>query len=94
MEVEVERTPGPAGETDDVIVTAGLTKVFQGRGGAVHAVDDLNLRVQRGEIFGLLGPNGRVQWPLGRLGLLAGSRGAIGTLSCCASERLRGRGAS
>ncbi|HUI47288.1 MAG TPA: ABC transporter ATP-binding protein, partial [Acidimicrobiia bacterium] len=46
-------------DTDgDVIVTEGLTKVFDGRGGPVRAVEDLNLRVRRGEIFGLLGPNG------------------------------------
>ncbi len=42
----------------DVIVTEGLTKVFDGRGGPLKAVENLNLRVHRGEIFGLLGPNG------------------------------------
>jgi ABC-2 type transport system ATP-binding protein len=41
-----------------VILTAGLTKVFAGRGGEIRAVDDLELAVRRGEIFGLLGPNG------------------------------------
>ncbi len=58
MEVDVARVPGPTGPNDGVIVTEGLTKVFEGRGGAVRAVDDLNLEVRRGEIFGLLGPNG------------------------------------
>jgi len=42
----------------DVIVTEHLTKVFDGRGGQVRAVDDLNLSVRRAEVFGLLGPNG------------------------------------
>ena len=41
---------------DPVIVTENLTKVY---GGADFlAVDDLNLSVVSGEIFGLLGPNG------------------------------------
>ncbi len=37
-----------------MIVTKGLTKWF----GGLCAVNDLNLRVQDGEIYGLLGPNG------------------------------------
>jgi ABC-2 type transport system ATP-binding protein len=41
-----------------VITTEHLTKVFDGRGGQIRAVDDLNLQVNTGEIFGLLGPNG------------------------------------
>jgi ABC-2 type transport system ATP-binding protein len=44
---EPERTP--------VIVTRGLTKIYPGH---VMAVDDLDLTVFHGEIFGLLGPNG------------------------------------
>ncbi|HWS47418.1 MAG TPA: ATP-binding cassette domain-containing protein [Acidimicrobiia bacterium] len=58
MESEVREASAPRSTNGDVIVTEGLTKVFDGRGGAVRAVDDLNLRVRRGEIFGLLGPNG------------------------------------
>src|SRR5690606_3353166 len=38
-----------------VIETRGLTKVYPG---GVRAVDDLDLDVHQGEIFGLLGPNG------------------------------------
>jgi ABC-2 type transport system ATP-binding protein len=58
MAVDAQRT-GRHLETDgDVIVTDGLTKVFDGRGGPLRAVEGLNLRVHRGEIFGLLGPNG------------------------------------
>jgi ABC-2 type transport system ATP-binding protein len=37
-----------------VIETSGLTKVY----GEVVALEDLNLFVQRGEVYGLLGPNG------------------------------------
>lgn len=41
--------------TDDVIVrTEGLTKCF----GALTAVDHLALEVRRGDVYGLLGPNG------------------------------------
>ncbi|MBN1158519.1 MAG: ABC transporter ATP-binding protein [Bacteroidales bacterium] len=39
---------------DIVITTRGLTKRF----GELAAVDDLNLEIIRGEIFGFLGPNG------------------------------------
>src|SRR5262245_21699162 len=39
---------------DAAILTEGLTKCFKGR----TAVDDLNLHVRQGEIFGFLGPNG------------------------------------
>jgi ABC-2 type transport system ATP-binding protein len=50
---------GPhAEDTGGVIRTVGLTKVFQGRGGEVRAVEGLDLTVEDGEIFGLLGPNG------------------------------------
>ncbi len=39
---------------DAVIETRGLTKLY----GATTAVDHLSLTVRRGEVFGLLGPNG------------------------------------
>jgi beta-exotoxin I transport system ATP-binding protein len=38
----------------DAIETSGFTKVF----GSTRAVDDLDLRVESGQIFGFLGPNG------------------------------------
>lgn len=41
-----------------VIETNNLTKVYQSRSGDVRALDDLNLTVRQGEIFGYLGPNG------------------------------------
>src|SRR5579885_3612635 len=48
---EVE-TPGQA--TDTIISTSRLTKAF----GKLVAVNDLNLEVMRGDVFGFLGPNG------------------------------------
>ena len=39
-----------------IIVTAGLTKTYPGTD--FRAVDELNLQVGTGEVFGLLGPNG------------------------------------
>src|SRR5262245_42229957 len=37
------------------IETVGLSKTYDGR---VRALDDLDLRVEQGEVFGFLGPNG------------------------------------
>ena len=45
---------------ETVISAQGLTKVFKdfwGRAKA-HAVDGIDFEVRRGEVFGLLGPNG------------------------------------
>ena len=39
----------------DAVVTEGLRKVFPG---GIVAVDHLDLTIHRGEVFGLLGPNG------------------------------------
>lgn len=49
---------GPAGVA--AIQTLGLTKIYPGfwKSQSVAALQKLNLTVQRGEIFGLLGPNG------------------------------------
>ena len=44
------------GSPDYIIRTVDLTKVYQGTD--FRAVDELNLTVGAGEIFGLLGPNG------------------------------------
>ena len=61
MQTNVEtETPGAgaadAAAPDGVVIrTEGLTKVYDT---GVKAVDDLNLNVREGEIFGLLGPNG------------------------------------
>jgi ABC-2 type transport system ATP-binding protein len=47
---------GAPGETGAVIRTVDLTKIYAGTD--FRAVDELNLTVGAGEIFGLLGPNG------------------------------------
>jgi ABC-2 type transport system ATP-binding protein len=39
---------------EDVVVTSGLTKRF----GDLVAVSDLDLRIQRGVVYGMIGPNG------------------------------------
>lgn len=50
--------PGQAAREGLAIETEGLTKVY-GRGtAAVRAVDGVDLRIPRGEVFGLLGPTG------------------------------------
>ncbi|SDD50021.1 ABC transporter ATP-binding protein [Auraticoccus monumenti] len=46
--------PDGAGEESLAIETRGLSKTF----GAQRAVDDVDLRVPRGSVFGFLGPNG------------------------------------
>jgi ABC-2 type transport system ATP-binding protein len=44
--------------SDDVIIkTNGLTKRFGSTSKGILAIDDLNIEVQRGNIFGFLGPN-------------------------------------
>jgi ABC-type multidrug transport system ATPase subunit len=44
-----------ASDGDFVVQTRGLTKRYDG---AIVAVDDLDLGVRRGEVYGFLGPNG------------------------------------
>lgn len=49
----VEGTPG-----EPVIVFDHVSRVFDGRDGAVKAVDDVSLTVNRGEVFGVIGFSG------------------------------------
>lgn len=60
--------------TDNMIHTEGLTKHFK----EVRAVEDLNLSIPAGEVFGLLGPNGAGKTTTIRLltALIAPTRGA------------------
>ena len=37
----------------------GLVKTYKSRAGTVEAVRGVDLRVEAGEVFGFLGPNGR-----------------------------------
>ncbi len=41
-----------------ILVTRGLTKRFGNKKKSIIAVDNLDLEVHRGEVFGFLGPNG------------------------------------
>jgi ABC-2 type transport system ATP-binding protein len=44
---------------DEIISVQGLTKIYSGGvGGEVVAVDEIDLAIHGGEIYGLLGPNG------------------------------------
>jgi len=63
---------------DFVIETSGLTKRY----GELAAVDNLNLSVARGEVFGLLGPNGsgKTTTILLLLGLTEPTAGAVRVL--------------
>jgi len=45
-------------EDDLILESHGLTKIYSSRNRTIRAVDDVDLRVRRGEIFSLLGPNG------------------------------------
>ena len=77
MTTQAILTPRATVKTDnDVILrTVGLTKKF----GALTAVNNLNLELRRGEVFGFLGPNGAGKsTTVGMiLGLVAPSAGSI-----------------
>jgi ribosome-dependent ATPase len=51
---EIEIPPRPSGEHEMIIEARGLTRRF----GDFTAVDHVNFRIERGEIFGFLGANG------------------------------------
>ena len=62
-----------------VVETRGLTKVYKGN---IVAVDNLDLRVRRGEVYGFLGPNGAGKTTTLRmlLGLIAPTSGSASVL--------------
>lgn len=63
----------PVSASDDAVVISNLTRTF----GDFVAVDNISLRVKRGEIFGFLGPNGSGKTTTIRMlcGLLAPTAG-------------------
>ncbi len=73
-------------EPDCVIHTRGLTKVFPG---GVRALDELDLEVMRGEIYGFIGPNGAGKSTTIRL-LLDLLRPTSGSASVLGSEVRQG----
>ena len=52
--IATEIRPSPENRNDIILRTSGLTKSF----GKLKAVDNLNIEIRRGEVFGFLGPNG------------------------------------
>ena len=69
-------------ESETLIQTDRLTKVY----GRVRALEDVSLLVRRGEVFGLLGPNGSGKTTTFRLllGLLRPTSGhaSVGGFDC------------
>ena len=66
---------------DTILETRNLTKVFKDFWcrDKVRAVDDLNIKVNSGEVFGLLGPNGSGKSTMVKLalGLLRPTKGFV-----------------
>lgn len=79
--IQESSTAGAPDETSDVIRAAKLTKVYKGFRARqnVTALDNLDLTVSRGEIFGLLGPNGSGKTTTVKLllGLIFQTSGAV-----------------
>ncbi|QOR70337.1 ABC transporter ATP-binding protein [Ruania alkalisoli] len=65
--------------SDPLVRLNGVSKVFRGRGGAVTAVDDVDLEVRRGETVGLVGESGSGKSTVARLvmGLQPVSAGTV-----------------
>lgn len=74
-------------DNDWAIVAEGLTKRFDG----FTAVDEVDVRVRRGEIFGFLGPNGAGKTTTIRmmLGLLTPTAGEVEVLGVPVAQRPR-----
>ena len=73
------------------VEAAGLTKVFQDFWGRprAKAVNDLDLAIRQGQVFGLLGPNGAGKSTTVKLllGLLYPTRGSLRVLAARADEK-------
>jgi len=69
---------------DPIIQTQGLTKVFKGLWGrpGQKALDNLSIRIEPGEVFGLIGPNGSGKTTTFKLllGLLFPTAGTVSVL--------------
>lgn len=57
MSMELEQNEVVPKVDEFAIETIRLSKVF-GKENKIHAVDNLNLQVRKGEVFGFVGPNG------------------------------------
>jgi len=76
------KAPAVAPATEAVVETRGLTKHY---GNGIVAVDNLNLVVRRGEVYGFLGPNGAGKTTTLRM-LLGLIRPTSGTASVVGGE--------
>ncbi len=80
----------PAPQTTPAVEVVGLTKVFKGTlgKGAFVAVRDLSLRVEPGEVYGLIGPNGcgKSTTMKAILGLLAPTKGCTSMFGRSSTE--------
>ena len=76
----VHRFGSRTGKMNPAVHTRGLTRIL----GSIRAVDDLDLSVPSGEVFGFLGPNGAGKTTTIRLllGLLEPSSGTAEVLGC------------
>jgi ABC-2 type transport system ATP-binding protein len=79
-------------EMGDAVVTRSLTKSF----GSLVAVDSLDLSIARGEVFGLLGPNGSgktttIRMLCGLMDPTAGSAQVVGYDVATEAEQIRRR---
>jgi len=76
--------------SDEVVKTENLTKVYKDFLGRpkVMALEDLNLTIHRGEVLGLVGPNGSGKTTTTKLllGLLFPTRGSATVLGCPATN--------
>ncbi len=52
------RGPTTVSGSDPAVDLRGLVKTFRARGGTVHAVQGVDLRIEPGEVVAFLGPNG------------------------------------
>ncbi len=73
---------------DEYVVAAeNITKIY-GDGGAVHALDGINLKIRKGELLAVMGPSGSGKSTLLNI-LGALDRPSGGTLSVRAKSRFR-----
>jgi ABC-2 type transport system ATP-binding protein len=73
-----EEAGGTGSVAQSVVRTVGLRKVFGAGANALVALDALDLEISRGEVFGLLGPNGSGKTTCIRMlcGLVAATSGS------------------